>query len=91
MIDVGSGLCKAGFAGDDGPRAVFPTVIGAPPSYTPADNTKPYYVGLDALVKYESVQFKVIMAAIYIYTCMVVMVACCAAVSCGAWHRDELG
>jgi hypothetical protein len=24
VIDNGSGMCKAGFAGDDAPRAVFP-------------------------------------------------------------------
>jgi actin-related protein len=28
VIDNGSGLCRAGFAGDDVPRAVFPTVVG---------------------------------------------------------------
>ena len=26
VIDNGSGMCKAGFAGDDAPRAVFPYV-----------------------------------------------------------------
>jgi actin-related protein len=25
-----SGMCKAGFAGDDGPRAVFPSIVGRP-------------------------------------------------------------
>ena len=30
VIDNGSGLCKAGFAGDDAPRAVFPAIIGRP-------------------------------------------------------------
>ena len=28
VIDNGSGMCKAGFAGDDAPRAVFPAVTG---------------------------------------------------------------
>ena len=28
VIDNGSGMIKAGFAGDDSPRAVFPTVVG---------------------------------------------------------------
>ena len=28
VIDNGSGMCKAGFAGDDAPRAVFPSIIG---------------------------------------------------------------
>ncbi len=26
VIDNGSGMCKAGFAGDDAPRAVFPSI-----------------------------------------------------------------
>ncbi|XP_066291396.1 actin, cytoplasmic 3-like [Branchiostoma lanceolatum] len=30
VVDNGSGMCKAGFAGDDAPRAVFPSVIGRP-------------------------------------------------------------
>ena len=30
VIDNGSGLCKAGFAGDDVPRAVFPSVDSRP-------------------------------------------------------------
>eukprot|EP00105_Crassostrea_gigas_P027328 XP_011448623.1 PREDICTED: actin-2-like [Crassostrea gigas] len=30
VIDNGSGMCKAGFAGDDAPRAVFSSIIGRP-------------------------------------------------------------
>ncbi|XP_035696348.1 actin, cytoplasmic-like isoform X2 [Branchiostoma floridae] len=30
VIDNGSGMCKAGFAGDNAPRAVFPAVVGSP-------------------------------------------------------------
>ena len=30
VCDNGSGMCKAGFAGDDAPRAVFPSIIGRP-------------------------------------------------------------
>ena len=30
VIDNGSGMCKAGFAGDDAPRAVFQSLIGRP-------------------------------------------------------------
>eukprot|EP01083_Nonionella_stella_P136864 416628_1 len=30
VIDNGSGMIKAGFAGDDAPRAVFPTIVGRP-------------------------------------------------------------
>lgn len=28
VLDNGSGMCKAGFAGDDAPRAVFPALVG---------------------------------------------------------------
>lgn len=30
VIDIGSGMVKAGFAGDDGPRAEFPSIVGRP-------------------------------------------------------------
>ena len=30
VVDNGSGLCKAGFAGDDAPRSIFPAVVGRP-------------------------------------------------------------
>ena len=30
VIDNGSGVCKAGFAGDDAPGAVFPSIVGRP-------------------------------------------------------------
>lgn len=30
VIDIGSYTCRAGLAGDDAPRAVFPSVIGRP-------------------------------------------------------------
>ena len=28
VVDNGSGMCKAGFAGDDAPRAVYPSIVG---------------------------------------------------------------
>jgi actin-related protein len=34
VIDTGSGLSKAGFAGDDAPRAVFPSILGRPRKWT---------------------------------------------------------
>lgn len=37
VIDNGSGMCKAGFAGDDAPRAVFASVVGRP-RYQVKDN-----------------------------------------------------
>jgi len=30
VVDNGSGMCKSGFAGDDAPRAVFPSIVGRP-------------------------------------------------------------
>lgn len=37
VVDNGSGLCKAGFAGDDDPRAVFPSIVGHPRKNTEND------------------------------------------------------
>ena len=33
VIDNGSGMCKAGFAGDGAPRSVFPSIVGRPNHY----------------------------------------------------------
>uniref|UniRef100_A0A3P9NEM8 Actin, beta 1 n=1 Tax=Poecilia reticulata TaxID=8081 RepID=A0A3P9NEM8_POERE len=30
VVDSGSSMCKVGFAGDDAPRAVFPSIVGRP-------------------------------------------------------------
>ena len=30
VVDNGSGMCKAGFGGDEAPRAVFPSIVGRP-------------------------------------------------------------
>ena len=30
VVDNGSGMCKVGFARDDAPRAVFPSIVGRP-------------------------------------------------------------
>lgn len=30
VFDIGSGMSKAGFAGDDAPRSVFPPIVGSP-------------------------------------------------------------
>merc|ERR1712172_340565 len=30
VVDNGSSMCKAGFAGDDAPRSVFPSIVGRP-------------------------------------------------------------
>lgn len=53
VVDNGSGMCKAGFAGDDAPRAVFPSVVGRPkhPGMMVGMNQKDCYVGDDAQSK----------------------------------------
>jgi len=51
VADLGTGFTKAGFAGDDAPRTVFPTVVGYP-KYSvvmPEAETLEYYVGRDAI------------------------------------------
>ncbi len=50
VIDNGSGCCKAGFAGDDAPRSVFPTVVGRPkmPGIMVGLDQKEVYVGDEA-------------------------------------------
>jgi actin-related protein len=30
VVDNGSGMCKAGIAGDDAPKALFPSIVGRP-------------------------------------------------------------
>ena len=30
VFDIGSGMSKAGFAGDDAPKTVFPSIVGRP-------------------------------------------------------------
>jgi actin len=47
-IDNGSGNIKAGFAGEEAPRTVFPTFVGKP---TKPNNEKEFYVGRDAIAK----------------------------------------
>ncbi|THU83144.1 Actin/actin-like protein [Dendrothele bispora CBS 962.96] len=53
VIDNGSGMCKAGFAGDDAPRAVFPSIVGRPKqrSVMIGMGGKDSYVGDEAQAK----------------------------------------
>ena len=48
VVDNGSGVCKAGFAGDDAPRVVFSSVIGRPhyqEAMVGVGGQKDFYVG----------------------------------------------
>ena len=56
VINCGSSWCRAGFAGDDTPRAVFPPIVGRP--RPPADGVervgwaqRDCYVGDEAYTK----------------------------------------
>ncbi|CAG9329712.1 unnamed protein product [Blepharisma stoltei] len=50
IIDNGSGMCKAGIAGDDAPRAVFPSIVGRPrtPGIIEGTESKEVYIGDEA-------------------------------------------
>lgn len=59
IIDNGSSTIKAGFAGEDAPRAVFPTIVGRPYEHFMLSNVdffkqffkKSEYIGDEAIVK----------------------------------------
>lgn len=53
VCDNGSGMVKAGFSGDDAPRAVFPSIVGRPKTQQAmvGGAQKDYFVGDDAQAK----------------------------------------
>jgi actin-related protein len=53
VIDNGSGMVKAGFAGEDAPRAVFPSIVGRPKhaASIQGGNNKNEFVGEEAQQK----------------------------------------
>ena len=50
IVDNGSGYCKAGFSGEEAPRAVFPCIVGKPKTkgILLGSDQKDYYVGTQA-------------------------------------------
>lgn len=59
VIDNGSGVCKAGFAGDDAPRSVFSSVVGRPkvPGIMVGLDQNEVYVGEEAMQKRGVLRF----------------------------------
>jgi len=53
IIDNGSGMVKAGFAGEEGPRAVFPSIVGRPKNQQTMHGVtqKNEYIGDEAMQK----------------------------------------
>lgn len=53
IIDNGSGMVKAGFAGEDAPRAVFPAIVGRPKNQSAIQGVqqKSEYIGDEAMQK----------------------------------------
>jgi actin-related protein len=53
VIDNGSGMCKAGFAGEEAPRAIFPAMVGKPrfQGVMPGLEVKDVYIGEEAQSK----------------------------------------
>ena len=60
VVDNGSGLIKAGFAGDNAPKAVFPSIVGYPrcESVSTDASHKASYVGYEAQARRGDVKLK---------------------------------
>ena len=56
VIDNGSGMCKAGIARDDNPRALFPSIVGRPKMQGIMVGMT--YIGEEALARKGVLKFK---------------------------------
>ena len=59
VIDAGSGLIKAGFGGEDGPRSIFNSIVGTPKQMElmVGMELQNRYVGDNAIARYEIMNF----------------------------------
>ena len=52
VIDNGSGMIKAGIAGEEAPKAYYPSLVGVPKyEGIPGADNQDIYIGQDALAK----------------------------------------
>ncbi len=59
IVDIGSGLIKAGFGGEDGPRCIFNSIVGVPKmlGLMVGMEQRERYVGDEAIAKLEIMNF----------------------------------
>ena len=59
IVDLGSGIIKAGFGGEDGPRNIFNSVVGIPKKLgmMVGMEQRERYVGEEAISKLEIMNF----------------------------------
>jgi actin, other eukaryote len=60
VVDVGSDTIKAGFAGDDAPRVIFPSVVGHIVPFDEGEGLGDSYVGDEALSRRNVFNMKLI-------------------------------